>query len=249
MASHRSNTRAPAHARRRSSSVLHLPSSLLVFVALILPARAEERKAPEKENNHLPLLYHEDFSTPDSLKKLTFTDKSAWKLTEDDVDGQKRQVLSLFKQSDYKPPVRSPINQAWVNDLKVTHFVIEVKCKIAPPKIPHRDLCFLFAGVDASHFLYAHVAQEEDKIHNQIHLVDGKDRTPVTVKRSPGAPWDDKYHTVRLTRDDKLTSIYFDDQLLMTTDRKDLPAGKLGFGSFDDTGNFAEVTIWGTRSE
>jgi hypothetical protein len=77
--------------------------------------------------------------------------------------------------------------------------------------------------------------------------VNGKDREPVTVKRSPGTPWDDKYHLVKISRDDKGTSVYFDDQLLMTTDRKELPAGKLGFGSFDDTGNFAAITVWGRK--
>jgi hypothetical protein len=231
------------------SSILHRPSSHLVFLLTHPALAADDPKKPADQNNNQALLYHTTFSTPDSLKQLTFTDKSAWTLIEDDVEGAKRQVLSLTKQSDYKPPVRSPINQAWINDLKLTHFILEVKCKIAPPKIPHRDLCFLFAGVDPSHFLYAHVAQEEDRIHNQIHLVDGKDRAPVTLKRSPGAPWDDKYHTIKLTRDDKQTSVYFDNELLMTTDRKDLPAGKLGFGSFDDTGNFAEVTIWGKRAE
>jgi hypothetical protein len=35
----------------------------------------------------------------------------------------------------------------------------------------------------------------------------------------------------------------------MTTDRKDLPVGKLGVGSFDDLGNFAEITVWGKKAD
>ena len=65
-----------------------------------------------------------------------------------------------------------------------------------------------------------------------------------------GTPWDEKYHIVKITRDGSgAANVYFDDKLMMTTDRKELPAGKLGFGSFDDIGNFAEVTVWGKKAE
>jgi hypothetical protein len=255
-------TRLPVSARPRENhgqTSLPMPPALLrwgghsclpflIFCALF--TRAEEKQVP-KENQGLPLLLHLDFNTGDAAtRNLTFTDKAAWKIVEDDVNGKKQNVLALVQQSDYKPPVRSPVNIAWINDLKVSSFVIEIKCRITKEKIPHRDLCFEFGGVDASHFLYAHMAQEEDKIHNQIHLVNGKDREPVTVKRSTGTPWDEKYHVVKITRDESgAANVYFDDHLMMTTDRKDLPAGKLGFGSFDDIGNFAEVTVWGKKTE
>jgi hypothetical protein len=221
----------------------------LVFWILFSHAtRADD--APARENQKLPLLFHEDFKSPDeALKKFTVTEKEAWKIVKDDVNGVKQNVLSLFKQSNYKPPVRSPLNIAWINDLKVSHFVLEAKCRITTELIPHRDLCFFLAGVDASHMIYCHVSQQEDKIHNQIHLVDGKDREPITVKHSKGTPWDDKYHTVKITRDEAGVSVYFDGKLLMTTDRKDLPVGKLGVGSFDDLGNFAEITVWGKKAD
>jgi hypothetical protein len=223
-----------------------LPFTFVFCLFCSFPARADE--APAKENQNLPLLFHEDFKSPaDALKHFTFTDKDAWKIVQDDVSGTKQNVISLFKQSNYKPPVRSPINIAWINDLKVSHFILQAKCRITQDPVPHRDLCFFLAGVDASHMIYCHVAQAEDKIHNQIHLVDGKDREPITVKHAKGTPWDDKYHTVKITRDDTGISVVFDDKLLMTTDRKDLPIGKLGIGSFDDIGNFAEITVWGKR--
>jgi hypothetical protein len=218
-----------------------------LLLLLSAPTRAAE---PAEENQGLPLLFHEDFKSPDALKKLTFTDKDAWKIIEDDVDGTKRPVLALVQQSNYKPPVRSPVNLAWINDLKVTHFVLEARCKSTQkPTVMNRDLCFAFGGLDPSHFLYAHMAAREDKIHNQIHLVDNKDREPVTVKHADKTPWDEKYHTVKITRDDTGTKAYFDGQLLLTTDRKDFPTGRLGFGSFDDIANFAEITVWAQKAE
>jgi hypothetical protein len=225
-----------------------LPLSFVFCVFLSLPARADD--APAKENQNLPLLFHEDFKAPeDALKRFTFTDKEAWKVVQDDVNGTKQNVLSLFKQSNYKPPVRSPVNIAWINNLKVSHFVLEAKCRITTELIPHRDLCFFLAGIDASHMIYCHVAQQEDKIHNQIHLVNAKDREPITVKHAKGTPWDEKYHTVKITRVDAGVSVYFDGALLMWTDRQELPEGKLGVGSFDDLGNFAEITVWGKKTE
>jgi hypothetical protein len=219
-------------------------------LALLLLTNGACADAPAKEKNGLALLFHEDFTSgEEAMKRFDFTDKHAWKVVQDDVDGTKRNVLSLFKQSDYKPPVRSPLNIAWVNDLKVSHFVMEVKCRITQELVPHRDLCFFFGGVDASHLFYCHVAQREDKIHNQIHIVDGKDRAPVTVKHARGTPWDEKYHVVKVTRDDAGVKVYFDDKLLMTADRKEFPTGKVGVGSCDDIGNFAEVTVWGTKGE
>jgi hypothetical protein len=231
-----------------SSSII--PTIAACGFALLLAAAPSRAAEPAKENAGLPLLFHEDFKSEGALKKFTFTDKDAWKLTEDDVDGAKRPVLSLFQQSNYKPPVRSPVNLAWINDLKVSHFVLEARCKSTQkPTVMNRDLCFAFGGLDPSHFLYAHMAAREDKIHNQIHLVDGKDRQPVTVQHAPKTPWDDKYHTVKITRDDTGVKAYFDGQLLLTTDNKNFPTGRLGVGSFDDIANFAEITVWAKKAE
>src|SRR3954447_8460862 len=230
---------------------LNITNRILAACGLALLLATRTRAAePAKENQGLPLLFHEDCKSPDALKKLAFTDKDAWKIIEDDVDGTKRPVLALVQQSNYKPPVRSPVNLAWINDLKVSHFVLEIRGKSTQkPTVMNRDLCFAFGGVDATHFLYAHLAAREDKIHNQIHLVDNKDREPVTVKHADKSPWDDKYHTVKITRDDTGVKAYFDNQLLLTTDRKDFPTGRLGFGSFDDIANFAEITVWGKKAD
>jgi hypothetical protein len=222
--------------------------SVIALFALTASLCAEDTKTqPAKENQGLPLLFHDDFKSPAPNTKLyTFTDKNAWKTVEDDVDGTTRPVLALVQQSNYTPPVRSPGNLAWINDLKVSHFVLEIRGKSTQkPTVMNRDLCFAFGGVDATHFLYAHLAAREDKIHNQIHLVDNKDREPVTVKHADKTPWDDKYHTIKITRDDTGVKAYFDGQILLTTDRKDFPVGRLGFGSFDDIANFAEITVWG----
>ena len=130
-----------------------------------------------KEKDGLPLLFHEDFKSGDeALKRFTFTDKEAWKIVQADVNGTKQNVLSLFKQSNYKPPVRL----AGEHRVDQRHQGVALRARGQMSDHERADSApgslFFFAGVDASHMFYCHVAQQEDKIHNQIHIVDGKDR-------------------------------------------------------------------------
>src|SRR5688572_21667840 len=83
--------------------------------------------AQEKQLDGLPLLFHEDFKDADkALDRFQFDDPSAWKIVKD----EDRNVLSLTKQCNYNPPVRSIRNRAFVKDLLVSQpFVLEVKLK------------------------------------------------------------------------------------------------------------------------
>jgi hypothetical protein len=221
---------------------------IALLLALQVSFAADEKAQPAKESEGLPLLFHEDFkNAEEAMKRFTPTDKAAWKIIEDDVNGAKKDVLSLFGKSNVKTPVRSPFNQAWVNDLKVSNFVMEVKLRSTVKDYGHRDMCLFFGGVDDAHMFYVHLGKVADPHCNNIFVVDGKDRAAVAAKTSKGTDWDDKYHMVKVTRDDKEIRVYWDKGLVMTSDSKALPAGKVGVGSFDDMGNFAEVTVWGKK--
>jgi hypothetical protein len=216
-----------------------------IFAAAVF---AEEKNEPAKENAGLPLVFHENFANGEAaMKRFIFASPEAWKIDNDTVDGKEQNVLSQHKSVTVKTPVRSPFNQSWINDLVLSDFVMEVKLRSTKADYGHRDMCLFFAGVDASHMFYVHLGKTPDPHCHNIFLVDGKDRVAVATKINEGTPWDDKYHTVKLTRDAKGINVYWDGQLFMTSDRKELPAGKLGVGSFDDTGNFAEITIWGKK--
>jgi len=232
----------------------------LTLLAPLLPlARAEDKLPPHPDNPALPVLFHTTFSAPEDLKKFTFTDPAAWKLAEDKVSGDKAladkpanppadklaPVLSLFQQSKYKPAHRSPVNIAWINDLKVSEFVMEIRCRTTQKPIPNRDVCFFFGHADAAHFLYAHLAQKQSANHNDLFVVSAADRAPISTHRSEGTPWTEGYHIVKIIRTADTTKVYFDNQLMLATESKSLPTGGLGIGSFDDTANFAEITVWG----
>lgn len=203
--------------------------------------------AQEKQLDGLPLLFHEDFNDGEkALERFQFDDPSAWKIVKD----EDRNVLSLTKQCNYNPPVRSIRNRAFVKDLLVGQpFILDVKLKSTVKDYGHRDLCILFGAVDDSHQFYVHLGKVADPNCNNIFLVDGKPRTNIATKTSKGTPWDDKYHTVRVVRKESgAVEVFFDGLSVMAADNKSFPVGKVGVGTFDDLGNFASVTVWGKKT-
>ena len=230
-----------------------MPRNLTAIVFLLLCSLApaqEKPAAPAKELEGLPLLLHEDFKDGQAaLKRFTFSDPKAWKITEDTVDGQKQNVLAQFQQSKSNPPVRSPFNQAWINDLAVGPFVMEVRLRSTKPDYGHRDMCLFFGGVDDSHLFYVHLGKKPDPNCHNVFLVDGAPRKNIATKVSDGAPWDDHYHTVRVSRDEGGNiKVFWDGEPIMTARNDKFPAGRLGVGSFDDTGHFARITVWGKKA-
>jgi hypothetical protein len=226
-------------------------AAFVVLTSVALRAADEAKDPPPKELEGLPLLVNEDFNLgTDSLNKFTFTDRNAWRVGQDVVRGQEKHVMSQFLQSKYEPKVRSPFNQAWLKEPVVGPFIMEVRLRSTAVDSPRRDMCLFFGGVDASHFLYAHIAKKADEHHHNVFLVDGADRAAIATKISEGVPWDDDYHTIRLSRDDKANiKVYWENELILAAKSDKFPAGRLGVGTFDDTGVVAQITVWGKKVE
>ena len=71
------------------------------------------------------------------------------------------------------------------------------------------------------------------------------DRIKVSHKTSTGTPWDDKWHKIRVTRVDGVIETFFDDMETPVMEAVDTTfgAGRIGLGSFDDTGEFDDVVV------
>jgi hypothetical protein len=206
--------------------------ALAAFVALGVPSLAAEEEAgsPAKERDGLPLVFHEHFQDAEKARaRFGFDDPTAWRIVQD----QGKNVLSLVKQSDYKPPVRSIVNRAWIKDLEVAGpFIMEVKLRSTTRDYGHRDMCLLFGFVDDRHHYYVHLGKVADPNCHNIFLVDGAPRKNIATKVSTGTPWDENYHTVRLVRDEKTTKVYWDGEHVMTAETTKFPVGRLGVGAF-----------------
>jgi hypothetical protein len=192
----------------------------------------------------MPLLFEADFEDG-RLGDWQATDPAAWRF-ESGHDGK---VLALYKQSDYKPQVRSPVNINLVRNMVVGSFVMELDMRSTTKDYGHRDMCLFFGHQDPSHFYYVHIANQSDAHANSIFVVDGEPRVSIAKTRTEGTKWDDNWHTVRLVRDaeEGTIEIFFDDEPepIMTAVDHRFKWGKVGVGSFDDTGQFDDIKLWG----
>lgn len=178
------------------------------------------------------------------------TDAKAWKIEQ--VDGNA--VYSQFKKrSDYKPPHRSPYNIALLKDRVVRDFVLTAKVKSTHPDYGHRDACLFFGYQDSAHFYYVHLGKSTDDHANQVFIVNEAPRTKISQKTTPGTPWTDDWHRVKIVRqvDSGLIEVYFDDmeEPAMVARDKTFVWGRIGLGSFDDTTQWDDVRLEGTAGK
>jgi hypothetical protein len=226
---------------------LRLPG-LLIFCTILLIGsdRAGARQSPSHAAVDLPLVFQDNFEQ-DQPQGWDFTDKSAWRITR--LDTRHGRVLDQFRESRYQPPVRSPLNIALVQGHDLADFVMDVEVRSTGRDYGHRDLCLFFDYQDPSHFYYVHLGKQADAAANSIFRVDGQPRVSIAETRTQGTPWTSGWHHVRIVRTikDGLIAVYFDDMKspVMTAHDRTFTHGRLGVGSFDDTGMFDEIRIRG----
>ena len=191
----------------------------------------------------LPLIHEETFEDS-KLENFYFTDSEAWKIT----DG----ALELHQQSEYEPPFRSPLNIAILKTPVVGSFVLEVNLKQTGREYGHRDMCLFFGINNPSNFYYVHMASVADQNAHNIFLVNDEARQNIATQTTDGIKWGKDWNKVRIERDVEKGSIlvFFNnmENPIMKADDKHFPAGRIGFGSFDDTGMIDNIKIWGDKS-
>ena len=214
---------------------------LTAVAAIALPAVAAEK-------SDLPLVFEDDFEK--GADAWQPTDADAWRISE--TDGGK--VYNQFKNSTYRGPHRSPYNISLVKGVSVGDFTLTVKVQSTNKGAgAHRDMCLFFNYVDPAHFYYVHLGQRPDPHSSQIMIVNEADRKMITNNKSPGVPWDDAWHTVKIVRrvKDGTIAIYFDDmdKPMMTAVDRTFTKGQVGIGSFDDNGNWDDFKLHGTKTD
>jgi hypothetical protein len=209
-------------------------------------ALSDDREKKPEQAGDLPLAYEDDFER-NQATGWDFTDKSAWRIRL--LDDRHKRVLEQFQASKYQPAVRSPLNIALLQGHGLGDFVLDLQVRSTTRDYGHRDICLFFGYQDPSHFYYVHLGKQADDAANSIFLVNGKPRVSIAEKRTNGTPWTDGWHHVRILRTvkDGLIQVYFDDMKspAMSSHDQTFAHGRLGVGSFDDTGMFDEIRIWG----
>lgn len=216
--------------------------SILVAVGLgAASASAGEANVPDGYT----LVYAQDFSEAAALKGFEFSDPAAWRWGRQDGRG----ALELHQQSRYQGRVRSPFNIALIRDLELGDFVLEADLIQTGREYGHRDMCVFFAAKDPANFYYVHIATAADPHAHNIFLVNDEPRTAIAKKTTEGVNWGlGVWHKVRLERTlkDGAVRVYFDDlsEPIMVAEDQHFDYGRIGFGSFDDTGMATNIRIW-----
>ena len=186
--------------------------------------------------------FHDDFSSG----KLT-----AWQFpfAEDWVVKQEGALhyLHMLRSRDPLVP-RRPQQFARIKGVNVGSFTLETRLRRQ-----ESSLLIAFNYVDTLHFYYTHLSVDPGAkiaVHNGIFLVDGAPRRRIAgVEAAPVLP-DKSWHKVRVERhvDSGSIKVFVDDepQARFSVVDKTFKCGQVGLGSFDETGDFTDVTLTST---
>ncbi len=141
--------------------------------------------------------------------------------------------------------------------------MLDLRARSTVKPYGHQDLCFFFGYQDPTHYYYVHIAVAADPNAHSVMIVNDKPRVSLIgepgkdiggeVFRTKGIVWGEGWHNIRIVRKvaDGLIEVYFDDMAnpIMRVKDKTFTWGRIGVGSFDDTGDFDDIVLRGTKVE
>ena len=188
------------------------------------------------------VLFEDDFET-DPFPRWQPVTRAAWSW---EKTGDSR-VFELVRNVPLDEPVRAPYNRNLVKGVVVGDFQLDVDLRSTTRDYPNQSLCLFFGYQDPAHMYYVHFGRTTSDTSNQVFIVNGKDRTPISAKTTSGTAWGDGWHHARIVRraERGTIEVYFDDMRTpaMTAVDTTFADGRVGIGSFDDTGQFDNVVL------
>ena len=165
-----------------------------------------------------------------------------WKV--DQEDGAP--VLRLVEHRGPLPGPRRPIQFALADAEYSRRVTVEGDVKPLGA-----SLLIVFAYRDAAHFDYAHLSVDtgtKQPVHNGVFHVYGGERVRISSEQGPAAfSATGRWHHVKLTHDASTgkVSVMVNGEALPALDAvdKSLGAGRVGIGSFDETGVYKNISI------
>jgi len=158
--------------------------------------------------------------------------------------------LTLSKAGVPQGPIRRPAALAILKMPQVTKATIEVDVRCtAPSDVLERDLQVVFGYQSPTRFYYVHLSGITNDVHNGVFLVSDANRRRLDARTTPPQLRDQNWHHIRVQRDGDSgrIQIFVDRSPAPAWDLTDktLRTGRVGVGSFDDTGEFRNLVITG----
>jgi hypothetical protein len=209
-----------------------IPTLLAIAIALPLAAFAQSAATVRA-----------DLSSPQRIADWTLDGSGTW----DVADGS----LRLTKAGTPGGPIRRPAALAILKSAAFAKVTLEAEIKsTAPVDLPVRDVELIFGYESPTRFYYVHLAGITNAVHNGIFVVADTDRRRLDEPDSVPQMKDQAWHRVRLERDPATgrIEVFVDGSTtpaLKATDTT-ITAGRVGFASFDETGEFRNIVVTGS---
>jgi hypothetical protein len=178
-------------------------------------------------------------------------------LADFDLDGNgtwavRGQTLVLEKEGTPGGPFRRPAALAILKSDPLTDLTFRAEVRsTAPADLAVRDVQLIVGYQSPSQFYYIHLSAKTDAVHNGIFIVDNADRKRIDKPTSKAYLTDQAWHRIRLERNvgTGTIEIYFDDHTtpVLSALDKTLTWGRVGIGSFDETGEFRNLEVTGRK--
>ena len=217
------------HAARR------LPWVILAACVLLVELAVKNYSKPVLRT----LSFHDDFEEG-QLGAWEFPFPEDWKIL---AEGPNHYLHMLRSRPPGVP--RRPLQFALIKGAKVGSFELQTRLRRE-----RRSLIIVFNYVDTLHFYYAHLSVDtgqKQPVHNGVFIVNGEPRKRIAGLDAPPALPDTNWHTARLVRDvnSGLIEVFMDGSKapLFSVEDRTFTCGRVGIGSFDETGDFDDVQL------
>jgi hypothetical protein len=180
-------------------------------------------------------------------------------LVDFDLDGNgawavRNGTLILEKAGVPEGPIRRPAALAILKSQPLGTLTYSVELRsTAPVDLAVRDVQLIVGYQSPSQFYYVHLSAKTDAVHNGIFLVHNADRKRIDEPTSQPRLIDQGWHRVRLERDIATGAIRVfvdgDKTPALSAMDRTLPWGRVGVGSFDETGEFRAIEVVGTNQK
>ena len=174
-----------------------------------------------------------------------------------DLDGNGRwairgQTIVLEKAGVPEGRIRRPAALAILKSEPLSDFTYTLELRsTAPVDLAVRDVQLVIDYQSPLQFYYIHLSAKTDAVHNGIFIVNNADRKRLDEPTSRARFVDQNFHRVRLERNASTGSIavFIDNDPAPALSAVDntLRSGRVGFGSFDETGEFRNIQVIGTK--
>jgi len=161
-------------------------------------------------------------------------------------------LMVLTRAGTPAGPIRRPSALAILKsgDFRTATVTAQIR-STADVSVVNRDLEVILAYQTSARFYYVHLAGITNDVHNGIFLVADADRKRIDPGTSPPQLTDQRWHDVRVVWDGGAGSIdvYVDRSAapVMRAVDATLRHGRIGIGSFDDTGEFKDIVVQASK--